>query len=339
MSPPARYLAAALLAVAAAGGTTSTAPWESDGDAAVPAEVVTTFADPEIDESSGIVVRGRWIHTVNDSGDGARVFTVDRRTGRTVGVSVYDDEDPDDVEALAPGGGGTLWVGDIGDNREARGTVRVHRLVPAVTGGEVAAATFELTYPDRPHDAEALLVHPRTGRLLLVTKGFARGGGVYRAPRRLVPGRTHQLERLAAVPGMVTDGTFLADGSRVLLRGYGTASVYTYPRFERVLTFTLPVQEQGEGVAVDDRDRVYLSSEGERQEVLAIDLPPDPPAGASTPTPAERPERDTRPGPGSSYDPEPWLGVGPAPVVLGALATMVGVLGLRAALRRGRRRR
>jgi len=320
------------------GGMFAVGALASEGGSDVPAHAALTFQDPRIDESSGLVVRDGRVYTVNDSGDGAYVYQVDPRTGRTVAVTTYDDEDPTDVEALAAGPDGALWVGDIGDNRRWRGSVRVHRIVPVRESGTVPSTTYDLAYPGGPHDAETLLVHPRTGRLLLVTKGYG-GGVVYRAPRRLRAGETHVLEQVGRVQGLVTDGTFLAGGDRLLLRTYGTAELYSYPGLRLLARTELPRQELGEGIAVDGRS-VYLSSEGEGSDVLTFPLsrleqarvpaaeqqdhPATPPPGTST---------------GSERDPRPWMGLGPAGFLLAALGAGMAVLALRAALRRGRRRR
>lgn len=330
-----RYLAAGALLLVAAAGPLLPGALASSGSPSAPAEVAVRFADPAIDESSGLVVRGDRLFTVNDSGGGPEVFEVDLRTGKTVGVTTYDDEDPMDVEALAPGRGGVLWVGDIGDNRRARGSVRVYRLTPSPGGGSVQAAAFDLVYPDRPHDAEALLVHPRTGRLLVVTKNLVGGGVVYRAPRRLRPGETHQLERLGRAPGLVTDGTFLPGGDRILLRTYGSASVHSYPGLKTLATVELPAQEQGEAVAVAG-DRMYLGSEGEHAEVLVTDVPraqESRPAQESSPPGVDEPEARRE------YDPEPWFGLGFGRFLGLAAGAALAVVGLRAALRRARRRR
>jgi hypothetical protein len=234
-----------------------------------------------------------------------------------------------DVEALAPGTGEEVWVGDIGDNLRARGSVRVHRLVPADGGGRVEATTYDLAYPDGPHDAEALLVHPRTERVLVVTKSFGRGGQVYRAPRRLEPGRIHRLEPTAAVPGMITDGTFLPDGRRVLLRTYGAAAVYSYPDLELLQDFALPTQEQGEAVAVGDDGRVYLTTEGSLSDVLVLDLP-----GTEEPGEAEDDTEGDVEGEGDALPGRP-RGYALAAVAATALVALL----VRASRRRGRRRR
>lgn len=350
MSPRTRYFAAGLLAVASIGGPGALTPFAtSDGSGEVAAEVATTLRDGAIDESSGAVVRGGRMFTVNDSGDGPYVYEVDLGTGETTGVTTFAGEEPEDVEALAPGRGGAVWVGDIGDNRRSRGSVRLHRLVPVPGGGDVAAAAFDLVYPDRQHDAEALLVHPRTGRVLVVTKAFS--GAVYAAPRRLEPGQTHELERVASVPGLVTDGTFLPSGDRVLLRTYGSAAVYTYPGFEPVVDFELPTQEQGEAVAVGGDGRVYLTSEGEGSDVLVMDLPEEPTPGPSPQVPSGQADSaaDGHDGgqdggsaePSTRYDPEPWMGLGPAGLLLAVLGSglvLLALLWVRASLRRSRRR-
>jgi hypothetical protein len=337
MHIPVRHFAVGLVAAVVVGGAVGE---EGTDDAAV--RTVLTLQDEAIDESSGVVVRGDRLYTVNDSGDGPHVYAVDRRSGETTAVTTYDDEDPVDVEALAAGRGGTLWVGDIGDNSRARGSVTVHRLVPR--DGTVEATSFELTYPDGPHDAETLLVHPRTGRLLVVTKRPLVGGVVFRAPAELSAGDVHRLQRVASVPGMVTDGTFVAGGRRVLLRTYGSAAVYTYPGFEQVVDVELPEQEQGEGIAVGADGTVYLTTEGAGSDVLAMRMPavgvaeePDDPAAT---------DRADRGGGGVSADTagdavanRTGLGRPPGYLVAGLLGAGLLGLVLRASRRRSRRRR
>ncbi len=271
-----RYLAlvvVGLLTLLSIGGTGSIARFEPDGNPDVKADVVVTMVDDAVEESSGLVVRGNRIYTINDSGDGPFVYAVDTSSGEVAAVTQYDDEDPFDVEAIAPGRRRSLWVGDIGDNQRVRGSIRVFRMVPSPSGGVVPADTFDLDYPDGPHDAETLLVHPRTGRLLVVSKRPIVGGEVYQAPRDLEPGRMHRLTQVASVPGFVTDGAFFPDGRHVVLRTYGDAAVYTYPGFDMVGAFELPAQEQGEGIAVGKDGRLYLSSEEVPSPILAMDVP------------------------------------------------------------------
>ena len=334
LSTLALFVAFASAAAAVAAVAAVAAP--CTGESAPEPEVVVTLQDDRIDESSGAVVRGDRLLTVNDSGDGPYLYEVDLRSGETVGVTTFGGEEPEDVEALAAGTGDAVWVGDIGDNRRSRSSVTVHRFVPVPGGGEVSATRFELVYPDRPHDAEALLVHPRTGRLLVVTKSLTRGGVVFRAPRRLVPDGENRWARIGTVPGLVTGGTFLPGGSRLLLRTYGNAAVYSYPGLEQLAAFALPRQEQGEAVAVGRDGRIYLTSEGEGSDVLVMELPePDASSGAGGPAQERQGERRQ---PSSRYDPQPWMGLGPARLGLVVLVSAVAVALLRVLVRAARRR-
>lgn len=233
------------------------------------------FTDPDIVESSGLVVvdaPADLIVTTNDSGDSGRVFTVDPGTGSTVGVTSWSPA-PVDVEALAPAGQEHVWVGDIGDNQHVRSSVEVLR-VPVGRGRTTALPeTYELVYPDGAQDAEALLAHPLTGRLFVVTKGvFA--GTAYAAPARLRPDRPNRLAPVAQAPGLVTDAAFLPGGGAVVMRTYTSAFVVDFPAWAPVTSWELPDQDQGEGVAVDGAE-LLISTEGVRSEVLRVPLPDD----------------------------------------------------------------
>jgi hypothetical protein len=235
------------------------------------------FTDPDIVESSGLVAlagttRGGLVVTTNDSGDPGRVFTVDASTGTTVGVTTWTS-DPVDVEALAPAGPGHVWVGDIGDNRAVRDSVEVLR-VPVGRGDvDVSPEAYELVYPDGARDAEALVSHPVTGQLFVITKGvFA--GTVYAAPLRLRAGSANRLVEVGDAPGIVTDATFLPGGGGVVMRTYSHAHLAGFPSWEPVASWELPRQDQGEGITVAGRD-LLVSSEGVRSQVLRVPLPPE----------------------------------------------------------------
>jgi len=269
------------------------------GAAAVPGQqqrVSFSFQDPEISEASALVaLSGGRFATTNDSGDSGRVFTVDA-AGRTVGVTTWSDS-PEDVEALARCRTGSVWVGDIGDNLQARESIEVAEVPVGPGDREVAPAAYDLVYPDGPHDAETLLCHPRTGRLYVVTKEFL-GGRLYALPNRLDAGRPNRLRPVGTMKPIATDGAFFPDGRHVVVRGYYSADVYRWPSLQRVARLDLPRQEQGEGIGVAPDGRVYVSSEGVGARVLEVRLParvrrlvsppehqPEPSASPSTPAP------------------------------------------------------
>ena len=231
--------------------------------------VVFSFADPAITESSGLVDLGDLMVTTNDSGGAAEVFVVDGKTGQTVGHTTFASS-VDDVEALAPAGRDAVWVGDIGDNDEVRDSVQVYQ-VPVGRGDQtVEAPAYELTYPNGPHDAESLIAAPG-GRLYVITKGLM-GGTVYAAPRHLDPDQPNQLRAAGAVDVWATDAALFPDGEHVLVRGYDTAAIYTFPGFQPVATLDLPHQKQGEGVSIGASGRIRISSEGLNSKVLQVEL-------------------------------------------------------------------
>lgn len=230
---------------------------------------VFSFTDDAIDESSGLVDLGTTMVTTNDSGDDAVLYVVDK-VGRTIGRTTYADE-VEDVEALAPAGTDQVWAADIGDNRERRTSVQVYRVPVAPGDRSVTAPVFDLVYPDGPRDAESLVVGS-DGRLRIVTKGIL-GGSVYVAPKVLDPNAPNRLVRGPSVSIFATDAAVFPDGRHVLVRGYGSAVVATFPAFVPVASLDLPAQEQGEGVSIGSSGRVRLSSEGVNSDVLQVKLP------------------------------------------------------------------
>jgi hypothetical protein len=266
MRPVVRAIAwpvVALLAAAAAVGVA--APAVASADARQP---VFRWQDPQITESSGlVVVDGRFV-TANDSGNSATLYVVDPATGQDVTTVTWARHQVD-VEALAPGPDGSVWVGDIGDNQANRRWIVATR-VPADGS---PATSYVLRYPGgAAHDAETLLAHPVTGRLYVVTKSLT-GGDVLAAPKRLATGRPNLLRPVGSVAGWLTDGAFWPDGRHVVLRDYGRASVYTFPGLELLGSFGLPRQPQGEAIAVSPDERVFVSSEGVGTPVWEVTVP------------------------------------------------------------------
>ena len=118
-------------------------------------ETRCTVDDPRLVELSGLAVVDDGLWAMADGGRRVQLHRIDPDTcavveSRTATVDPYDAED------LAVGPDGTLWVGDTGDNDQRRGTVA---LIVVPQRGE--PVLHRLTYPDGPHDAEALLVDAR----------------------------------------------------------------------------------------------------------------------------------------------------------------------------------
>ena len=256
------------------------------------ASPVAVLADAAIVESSGLAASGRtpgelWTH--NDSGDGPILYATDR-DGRARGrfaVTAAVNVDWEDMAAAAGAGGEpALYVADIGDNARARDDLVVYRVAePAVAPradppdlapvATAPAERFPFVYPDRHHDAESLLVDPRTGEMLVVTKEAFGGASLYRFPEPLTPGEAATLAAVgrAALPGVLpaTGGAVSPDGSRLVLRTYATA--YEWPVAPgqslaaalagRPRRLVLPSVPQGEAIAYRADGRALLfTSEG-----------------------------------------------------------------------------
>lgn len=131
-----------------------------------------------INEASGLEIStafpGRLYH-VNDSGDAGRFYVTGLAGAGTEIVSV-DSFYPLDVEDIALGAcgsieGNCLFIGDFGDNAESRPEIGIV-VVPELERFDERVLPVEFIgarYPDGPHDAEALAIHP-DGDLFILTK-------------------------------------------------------------------------------------------------------------------------------------------------------------------------
>jgi len=310
-----------------------------------PAAELCRLQDPAIDESSGVAA-GAALWTHNDSGDGPRFYGIDQDTGATLGTFTVDEARADDWEDMARGltadGRPALFFADIGDNFARRPAVVVYEVAEPADpreGGLVdLVARHELRYDDGSHDAETLLVDPRTRALVVVTKDRAGVSGVYRADggvlRRVAEIRFDRLVRRAgAYAKAATAGDVAPDGRRVVVRTPFEAFEWEVGD-DLVAAFAgtpqrvaLPRTDQGEAIAYSRDGRSLVTTtegagspvhivRGDRQvgpDLLAPRVVDAPPA----------PEGDGG---------QPWWPVAAAAVTASALLALAG-------RRRQRRRR
>lgn len=236
----------------------------------------------EITEASGIVASRKnpgvlWVH--NDSGDVPRLFALDAQA-RLLGVCVVRGVEARDWEDIAAGPGPDpnrhyLYIGDIGDNRARRESVRVYRLPepdldatrPFGRMNVGPADTIELTYPDGPRDAETLLVDPKTRDLYLITKRdpFCK---VYRAAWPQSTTSRTRLEPVTTLPwALATGGDVSPDGGQVIVRSPYNASLWVRPEGQPLwraflgeqIGLPLATEPQGEAIAFDHQGRGYYT--------------------------------------------------------------------------------
>ena len=209
--------------------------------------LLCSLRNKKITESSGIVASRRtpgvfWTH--NDSGDGPNLFATDRmgRALATFTVTGATNVDWEDI-AAGPERGETaaLYIGDIGDNGGKREDTAVYRVrEPAVatatlghTGETARAEKFPYRYADGHHDAETLLVDPKTDEVFVVTKTDSGLSAIYKFPMPLTPNRTATLQKVGsltftnplkfrgrAVGKLATAGDISADRKHVAIRTY-----------------------------------------------------------------------------------------------------------------------
>ena len=244
--------------------------------------------------------RERLFVTHNDSGDSARVFLVDS-SGKTVTTITLESAIAVDWEDLALGskdfaGKPDVLVGDIGDNDEVRPEVQVYRFALPTDAGHskrarVRARKYQFTYPDRPRNAESLLVNPTTGQIVIVTKSLL-GSEFFMAPNPPAEGRPNRLRLVGRVQfpqllkqlgkptrslgaALATGGAFSPDGKRLVLRTYTDAFEWRIPGdglagIARVLPRWIEVPDvaMGESITYSPTgDRCYTSAEGKHAPV------------------------------------------------------------------------
>lgn len=268
---------------------------------------VATVKDNSITESSGLVASrstpgAYWTH--NDSGDGPFIYALNAR-GASLGVFRVTGAQARDWEdiSIGPGpdrGKSYLYIGDIGDNNEARAEIIVYRVAepvlntatakltkkqPGVTG---AADAIRLRYPDGKFDAETLLVHPATGNIYIINKVPLFNPVVYEAAAPFTPGKLITMRRIGEIRvpslfgGVLTGGSVSPDGRRVALCDYFQGYELVLPAKstdfneiwkQRMTGFDLGKRKQGEAIAYRlDGKALLATSEGQNAPLIQVTL-------------------------------------------------------------------
>lgn len=274
-----------------------------------------------ITESSGVAVSRRYpgvLWTHYDSGDGPFIYAVDSTgarlaTFRVRGAHAVDWEDIALGPCPSAWAASCLYVGDIGDNAERRGSVALYvfaepdpaagRLAPDSARPTEHAHALRVRYLDGAHDAEALVVTPDT-TAWIITKG--RSGPVLRY--RLSRGRiladsiaTAPFDTLASNVPMrmlgrwVTGAAIAPDGRRIAVRTY--TEVYFFRRgasrswrADGPPCWLGPRETQGEGIDFLDDSTEVLTSEsgGAGDGAISVLRCPAPGKSGLAPTPQRR---------------------------------------------------
>lgn len=278
---------------------TPSAAADSNGPPARSSVKTVVFEDKRIRESSGLARSFRnqnaiWTH--NDSGDSARLFLVDLKTGRTLNTCKLDLGRPRDWEDMASFNMGErpmLVVGDVGSNRNGKRPRRLHfidePIFPADSNGKTLEvqtwATIEFQFEDGFPDCEAIGVDATSRSVFLISKSWGSSCGIYELDLPSHAGLSSQSARRLAKfnLAMVTAMDIHPDGKRMLILSYH--SIWEFRRKDgqpwrdalaatpRIIRIP-PLGSQVEGICYAGRDNLFhLSTEGRRTPIWTSRVP------------------------------------------------------------------
>jgi hypothetical protein len=196
-------------------------------------------------EASGIAISrtAQRLYHIND-GNLPFFHVTDMQGGATQSVQIAGFT-PLDIEAVALGPCGNsscLYIADIGDNAVRRDSVQIALVKEARAYGAEAIPDKLITarYPDGPHDAEGIAIHP-SGDLFLATKSrfdqLPAPSQLFRlSAAQLAADGEHTFELVGAIPvarlseqlgdsprRVVTAMDIAPDGNRFMLLTYDAA--------------------------------------------------------------------------------------------------------------------
>lgn len=248
----------------------------------------TLLGDDELHEPSGLAASrvNPDVAYVHSESDVEGMVAVSTRTARVVGrydVAIPQQWDWEDVATGPCPSGSCVFAGDIGRSNgkpNPPSTFAVYRvaepdLAAGETSGTLTGDWFRFRYPDAPHNAEALMVHPVTGRIYVITKEADGRSGVYAFPTTLPAPSATTVTTLTQVATLdlpawagdpedthaatwfaqVTAAAIHPAGNRFLVRTPGMVYEYRGSSFESALAadpvaLTAPTGE-GQGEAID----------------------------------------------------------------------------------------
>jgi hypothetical protein len=252
--------------------------------------------DRVVNESSGMAISRRIrdrTYRINDSGDTGRFFVMDLSGNdtKTVNITGFNPLDVEDM-ALGPCDASTdcLFIADIGDNNRRRPTTELVIVEERedFPSNVRAIHRVRMQYPDGPHDAESIGVHP-DGTVYILTKDTTRSQ-IFRLKREQWSnsGRIETLEPVVTLDWLAlrpntlpftrqaTAMDIAADGKRFIVLNYtdaveffidlsaGTLDAASWTLGVHYRTIEITTLEQEEAIAYlpDGRGFLYDTERG-----------------------------------------------------------------------------
>jgi WD40 repeat protein len=258
---------------------------------------------PDITESSGLAAslcQSGVYWTLNDSGGDAFIYAISTN-GKSLGtwrVMNAKNVDWEDMAAYKAGDGTCyLYLGDIGNNKLERPELRIYRVKePKLPNdGSVSnkksplltepadAVTFK--YADTPHNAETLMVQPKTGDIYVLTKRLDGPSLVFKLTSQFGSEQTVVAAKIGEVSvpsvpnGLLTGGAISPDAGRVILCDYSSgyelklAATATFDEIwkSRPVPVNVGDRRQGEAVTFSpDGKEILATSEKKNAEIFEV---------------------------------------------------------------------
>jgi hypothetical protein len=258
----------------------------------------------EISESSGLAASQCqpnvfWTH--NDSGDGPYIYAINSK-GENLGtwqVKNAENKDWEDMASFKNGGGQCfLYIGEIGNTDKLERSQHVVYRVPepVISAGDAdskkgnarntePAEAMNFKYSDKKNDAEALMVHPNTGEIYILTKQRSNPSGVYKLGNAFgsavtVAQKIADLSVPAVPNGLLTGGAISPDGKRVTVCDYSAAYELALPdgaiNFDEIwqrkpAAIDLGIRKQGETVTYSSNGTsIFATSEKRNSPIIEV---------------------------------------------------------------------
>ncbi len=275
--------------------------------------VCDTYAKPTrsgevpdaLDEMSGLAASRihdgiYWSH--NDSGNAFELFAIDA-SGKIHARFPLRGGQARDIEDIAVGPcrksapESCVYLGDFGDNRYRRPEAQIYRLPEPLLldGRTLDVERLRFRWPDRPQNAEAMVVDSKTGTIFIWTKEPLSLGVVHRL-ENLSPtgtGRAVAVKQIHSpdpTTGLPTGADTHPGGERIVIRTYNQVWELRKSGADRVedILEAEPVavpgrtQRQSEAISYTHDGRGFLlGSEGRGSPIYAVGCAPDAVDGSS----------------------------------------------------------
>ncbi len=234
--------------------------------------------EKDINEASGLAASLKTpglLYTHNDSG-GKPIVYVLNQIGLMPAKIIIEGASNRDWEDIAvardpKSGASHVYIGDIGDNSAKYSSCAIYRFAePAITDTLIRIPDFdkiEFTYEDGPRDSEALMVDPRTGDIIIISKR-EKNSAIYRLAYPQSTSGNNVAERVGTLPyNWVTAADICPSGKYILVKTYSAVNRYKRGSGESVCealgsgckSLKYILEEQGESVAWDCRGKGYFT--------------------------------------------------------------------------------